>query len=80
MQVASVHQVRKNNLTDASTQTNFDRGFTFEDLCGHMITTSNRTPGALHLFRSCYALRNSAGVQDRMLCRYGLQAVREGRN
>ncbi|CAE7242537.1 GIP [Symbiodinium sp. CCMP2592] len=69
-------QVKK----DASTQTTFDRGFNFEELCElHMITTSSRTPGALHLFRSCQALRNSTGVQDRMLCRYCLQALRDGR-
>ena len=66
---------------DASTQTTFDRGFTFEELCElHVITTSSRTPGALHFFRSCQALRNTTVVQDRMFCRYCLQALRDGRN
>ena len=65
---------------DASTQTTFDQGFTFEELCElHVITTSSRTPGALHFFRSCQALRNTTAVQDRMICRYCLQALRDGR-
>ena len=64
---------------DASTQTTFERGLEFHQLCDlHMITTSSRTPGALHLFRNCQALRNTTAVQDRMFCRYCLQAFRDG--
>ncbi|CAE7817431.1 GIP [Symbiodinium sp. CCMP2592] len=66
---------------DASTQTTFDQGFTFSELCElHVMTTASRSPGALHLFRSCQALRNTTSVQDRMICRYCLQALRDGRD
>ena len=42
-----------------------------------IITTNARTPGALHLFPHCHALRNVAGTNRRMFCRYCLQALRE---
>ena len=66
-------------MRDESTQTNFDRGLEFQQMCElHVITTSSRTPGALHLFRNCHALRSTTVVQERMFCRYCLQAFREG--
>ena len=64
---------------DESTQTICDRGLDFQQLCElHFITTSSRTPGALHFFRNCHALRSTTAVQDRMICRYCLQAFRAG--
>ena len=64
---------------DASTQTDRERGFDFQELCElHVITTTGRGPGALHLFPGCHALRNST-THQRMFCRYCLQAARDAR-
>ena len=68
------------SVVETSTQTEPDSGLTFTELCElHVVTTSSRSPGALHLFPTCHALRNVTSTQDRMFCRYCLQAVREGR-
>ena len=67
-------------LTDASTQTDQQSGLSFTELCElHVITTTSKTAGAVHFFPTCHALRNTVSTQDRMFCRYCLQAVKEGR-
>ena len=65
-------------LKEAATQTDFPVGLSHVQLCEYeMITTNSRTPGALHLFPQCHALRNVAGTSRRMICRYCLQTLRE---
>ena len=65
-------------LRDTATQTDFPVGLSHVQLCEfEMITTNSRTPGALHLFPQCHALRNVAGTSRRMICRYCLQTLRE---
>ena len=70
----------RNSLTqDVGVQTDFHRGLSYEQMCeAHLLTTSSRTPSAIHLFRECHALRNVTSVQDRMFCRYCLTAARQG--
>ena len=64
---------------DASTQTTRERGFDFQELCElHVLTTTGRGPGAVHLFPGCHALRHST-THQRMFCRYCLQAARDAR-
>ncbi|CAE7779988.1 GIP [Symbiodinium sp. CCMP2592] len=65
---------------EIAVQTDFPRGLTHEEMCSiDMITTSSRTPGAIHLFPDCHALRSVSGTNRRMFCRYCLTtAARSG--
>ena len=68
-------------VRDTSTQTDPLTGLSLTELCElQVVTTSSRSPGAVHIFPTCHALRNSPSRQNRMFCRYCLQALREGRN
>ena len=68
-------------VRDMSTQTDPVTGLSLTELCELQVTTtSSRSPGAVHIFPTCNALRNSPSRQNRMFCRYCLQALREGRN
>ena len=62
---------------DCATQTDGSQGLTYEQMCGlETITTSSRTPGALHIFPECHALRNVTSTNRRMFCRYCIQSLR----
>ena len=62
---------------DCATQTEGPQGLTFDQMCGlEMITTTSKTPGALHIFPECHALRNVTGTNRRMICKYCIQSLR----
>ena len=64
---------------EAGTQTDFYRGLTYEQMCEiDLLTTSGRTPSAVHLFPNCHALRNVTSVQRRAFCRYCITQARQG--
>ena len=65
------------NRREVATQTEVPKGLTYEEMCGlEMITSSSRTPGALHIFPECHALRNVTGTDRRRICRYCLQSLK----
>ena len=64
---------------EVGTQTDFYQGLSYTQMCDlHLLTTSSRSSGAIHIFPNCHALRNVAGVQDRMFCRYCITEARQG--
>ena len=63
---------------DCATQTDGPQGLTFEQMCGlEMITTTSKTPGALHIFPECHALRNVTSTNRRSVCKYCIQSLRQ---
>lgn len=61
---------------EIAVQTDFPRGLTYEEMCSvHLVTTTSRTPGAVHLFPECHALRGVTSTNRRMFCRYCLTAA-----
>ncbi|CAE7819778.1 GIP [Symbiodinium sp. CCMP2592] len=61
---------------EIGTQTDFPPGLTHMQMRDiQMITTSSRTPGAVHLFPECQALRGTSSLNRRMFCRYCLTAA-----
>ena len=61
-----------------SVQTDGHLGLSDQQLCElEVITTTSRTPGAVHIFPDCHSLRNAAGTNRRMFCRYCLQNLRQ---
>ncbi|CAE7676033.1 GIP [Symbiodinium sp. CCMP2456] len=61
---------------EIAVQTEESRGLSHEELGRlQVVTTSSRTPGAVHLFPTCHALRGVAQTQRRTFCRYCLQAA-----
>ena len=64
---------------EVSTQTEFYQGLTYQQMCDvDLLTTSSKTPSAVHLFPNCHALRNVSSVQNRSFCRYCLTSARQG--
>ena len=66
------------NTRTISTQTDGPRGLTEQQLCElEVLTTASKTPGALHIFPDCHALRNVTSTNRRMFCRYCLMNLRQ---
>ena len=64
---------------EIGTQTDFYQGLTYQQMCEiDLLTTSGRTPSAVHLFPNCHALRNVTSVQRRAFCRYCITQARQG--
>ena len=61
---------------EIGTQTDFPRGLTHIEMREvTLMTTSSRTPGAVHLFPECHALRGVTSLNRRSFCRYCLTAA-----
>ena len=61
---------------EVSVQTDFPRGLTHEEMRTLQLTTTNsRTPGVVHLFPDCHALRGVSSVNRRSFCRYCVNAA-----
>ena len=60
---------------EVATQTDERRGLSYEDLQGiQVLTSTSRTPGVVHIFPGCHALRG-VNTHQRQFCRYCLQGV-----
>ena len=72
-------QVNPTTQSDVGTQTEFYQGLTYQQMCDvDLLTTSGRTPSAVHLFPDCHALRNVTSIQRRSFCRYCVTRARQG--
>ena len=61
---------------EIAVQTDFLRGLTHEEMCNlQVVTSSSRTPGAVHLFPECHALRGVTSTSRRTFCRYCVNAA-----
>ena len=66
------------NRRSVATQTSGPTGLSDQQLCElEVITTTSRSPGALHIFPDCHALRNTTSTNRRMFCRYCLLNLRQ---
>ena len=66
------------SVTDVGVQTVGPQGLTDEQLCEmEVITSSARTPGVVHLFPDCHALRTVSSTNRRSFCRYCLMNLRQ---
>ena len=66
------------NTRTVGTQTVSPGGLTDQQMCElEVITTTSKTPGAVHIFPDCHALRNVTATNRRTFCRYCLQKLRQ---
>ena len=66
------------NVCEVGVQTDGATGLTDQQLCEiEIITSSARTPGVLHIFPDCHALRSVSSTNRRTFCRYCLMTLRQ---
>ena len=70
--------VSSRNVCEVGVQTDGLTGLSDQQLCEiELITSSARTPGVLHIFPDCHALRSVSSTNRRSFCRYCLMTLRQ---